>query len=360
MNSMIKSVITGTGAYIPEDIYLNQDFSGHSFFGKDGVELESSAQSIIDKFSKITGINERRYVPGNLNASDIAIEAGREAIKDSGIDPETLDQIIVSHNFGDVASGSTQSQNVPSLACRVKHGLNIRNSQCIAYDVLVGCPGWVHSLILSHAWFKAGMARKILLVGTETLSRVIDKSDRDSMIFADGAGACLAEYKELQEEDSGILSASWRTHSQEELDFIDMGKSYQVSEDHADLFLKMKGRKVYEYAIKHVPAAMKDCLDKAGIHINQVSKIFLHQANEKMDDEILKRLYQLYGKSDPPPDVMPMSIHWLGNSSVATIPTLYHMVRHGKMSEHKLKHGDLVLFASVGAGMNINAVCYRV
>ena len=357
---MIRSVITGTGAYIPEDIQLNQDFSRHSFFGKDGLELGSSAQSIIDKFSKITGINERRYVASNLNASDIAIEAGREAILDSKNDPETLDQIIVAHNFGDVASGSTQSQNVPSLASKVKHGLGITNPQCVAYDVLVGCPGWLHSLIMSHAWFKAGMARKILLVGTETLSRVIDKSDRDSMIFADGAGACMAEYKELQDHDSGILSYASQTHSLEELDFIDMGKSFRVDGDQPDLYLKMKGRKVYEYAIKHVPAAMKLCLDKAGLHIDQVKKIFLHQANEKMDLEILRRLYQLYGKNEPPPGVMPMSIHWLGNSSVATIPTLYHMVRHGKMSEHKLKHGDLVLFASVGAGMNINAVCYRV
>jgi 3-oxoacyl-[acyl-carrier-protein] synthase-3 len=357
---MIKSVITGTGAYIPEDIQLNQDFSGHSFFGKDGLALTSSAQSIIDKFSKITGINERRYVANHLNASDIAIEASREAILDSGIDPETLDQIIVSHNFGDVANGSTQSQNVPSLASKVKHGLGIRNPQCVAYDVLVGCPGWLHSLIMSHAWFKAGMARKILLVGTETLSRVIDKSDRDSMIFSDGAGACLAESKDLEDGDSGIMSSASQTHSREELDFIDMGKSFRYNDNHADLYLKMKGRKVYEYAITYVPAAMKLCLDEAGIHIDQVNKIFIHQANEKMDDEILKRLYKLYGNSEPPQGVMPMSIHWLGNSSVATIPTLYHMVRQGKMSEHKLKQGDIVLFGSVGAGMNINAVCYRV
>jgi 3-oxoacyl-[acyl-carrier-protein] synthase-3 len=94
--------------------------------------------------------------------------------------------------------------------------------------------------------------------------------------------------------------------------------------------------------------------------LRQVKKIFLHQANEKMDEEIIKRLYQLNDIAEPYPGIMPMSIHWLGNSSVATVPTLYHLVRKGKVPEHKLSEGDIVLFASVGAGMSINAVCYRV
>ncbi len=359
---MIKSVITGTGAYIPEDVQLNEDFDRHAFFGKDGLALESSPKIIIEKFSKITGISERRYIDNDLNASDIAMEAGKEALQDSGINPESLDQIVVSHNFGDVSFGSMQSQNVPSLACRVKHMLGIKNPQCIAYDVLVGCPGWVHSLILSEAWFKAGMAKKILLIGTETLSRVIDKSDRDSMIFADGAGACVLEYKEMEASGAGILGACAQTHSMDEVDYINMGKAFHSHEEneHEHLYIKMKGRKVYEYAIKHVPAAMKSCLDQSGIDIRDLTKIFLHQANEKMDEEILRRLYELYGLPHSPPDIMPMTIHWLGNSSVATVPTLYHMVRKGKMTKHKLSEGDIVLFASVGAGMNINAVCYRV
>ena len=96
------------------------------------------------------------------------------------------------------------------------------------------------------------------------------------------------------------------------------------------------------------------------VFIRQVNKILIHQANEKMDDEIVKRLYELYGISDAPRDVMLMSIQWLGNSSVATVPTLYHLIRKGEMPDHEIKPGDVLLFASVGAGMNINAVCYRV
>ncbi len=121
----------------------------------------------------------------------------------------------------------------------------------------------------------------------------------------------------------------------------------------------MQGRKVYEYALKFVPAAMKDCLDKSGASIHELKKIFIHQANEKMDESILKAFYQLYDISEPPTDIMPMSIHWLGNSSVATIPTLLDLVKRGSIDGYSVSPGDLIMFASVGAGMNINAVCYR-
>lgn len=121
----------------------------------------------------------------------------------------------------------------------------------------------------------------------------------------------------------------------------------------------MKGRKIYEYAIKHVPSAMKECLDKAGVDIKDISMIFIHQANEKLDEAIIKTLYKLYGIDKIPENTMPMNIHKLGNSSVATVPTLFDTVRKGRLEGFSLKKGDVVLFASVGAGMNINAVCYR-
>lgn len=356
---MLTSVITGTGAYIPGHIQSNEHFIENRFFEDNGTPLSHATDVIIDKFRKITGIRERRYAPPVLNASDLAAQAGKQALLDSGTDPEAIDQIVVAHNFGDVAYGHVQSQNVPSLASRVKHLLGISRPECIAYDVLVGCPGWIHSVIQSHAWFRAGMARKVLLIGAETLSRVIDHSDRDSMIFSDGAGACVLEYLETGTGGPGILGTSAQSHCIDELEYINMGKSYNQEDENNALYIKMRGRKVYEYALRNVPLAMKSCLDEAGVSIGQISKILIHRANEKMDEEIVKRLYTLYGKT-PPPGIMPMSIQWLGNSSVATIPTLYHLIRHGQMPEHEILSGDIILFASVGAGMNINAVCYRV
>ena len=356
---MKRSVITGSGAEIPSEIVKNSDFINEQFFGEDGKPITTSSQVIIDKFVKITGIEERRYAPSQLNSSNLAASAAALAIQDSGIDPETLNLIIVAHNYGDVSYESVQVDTVPSLASRVKHRLRILNPSCIAFDVLFGCPGWILAFMQADAFFKAGLAKKALIVGTETLSRVIDMYDRDSMIFSDGAGAVVAEYRETGNEGQGVLGSVAKTYSLEEIDYINMGMSYYPDSDPAIRYIKMKGRKVYEFAMKSVPAGMKHCLEISGVTIAQLKKVFIHQANEKMDDGIIKRLYQLYGIDKPPENIMPMSIHWLGNSSVATVPTLYDLVRKHEVDGHNLNTGDVILFASVGAGMNVNVVCYR-
>jgi 3-oxoacyl-[acyl-carrier-protein] synthase-3 len=311
---------------------------------------------IIDKFKRITGIEERRYLAAELNTSDMAAAAARLAVEDSKIDAESLDLIIVAHNFGDVSNGSNQTDAVPSLASRVKNLLAIKNPGCVAFDILFGCPGWLMGLIQADAFFKSGMAKKALIIGAETLSRVIDKYDRDSMLFSDGAGAIVLEYKDVDNE--GVLSASVLSHCGEELDYLYMDDPYYKETNKEIRFMKMRGRKVYEYALKHVPEAMKECFDKSGESITDLKKIFIHQANEKMDEAIVQAFYKLYD-IETPEDIMPMCIHFLGNSSVATIPTLYDLVKKGCDSGHDIHAGDLVLFASVGAGMNINAVCYR-
>ena len=354
-----RTIITGTGCFIPPVVKTNTDFTTQRFFAEEGSPIDAPGQEIVEKFQEITGIEERRYVSEQMNSSDMAIEAARLAIADSGVDPETLDQIIVAHNFGNVVSHTIQTDILPALASRVKHALNIQNPNCVAYDILFGCPGWLQGVIQSDAFIKAGVAQKTLVIGTETLSRVVDVYDRDSMIFSDGAGAAVLEGKPADRSEAGILACSVQSHCTEEAYYLFLGKSNIPGADPKVRYIKMKGRKVYEYAMQHVPAAMKDCLDKAGVPIESVKKVFLHQANEKMDEGIIKRLYKLYGKKELPEHVMPMNIHKLGNSSVATIPTLFDMVKKGHWDNHDLQSGDIVLFASVGAGMNINAVCYR-
>ncbi|MBN8675172.1 MAG: ketoacyl-ACP synthase III [Chitinophagales bacterium] len=356
---MLRSVITGTGCYIPPSVQSNSDFANHVFYSDLQEPLGIPPEVVVEKFKQITGIEERRYTTDDFTASDIGSIAAKNAFINGGTDPEEIDQIIVAHNFGNVLKHTIQMDAVPSLASHIKHLLGIRNPNCIAYDILFGCPGWVQGLIQADAFFKAGLAKKALVIGTETLSRVIDMYDRDSMIFSDGAGAAVLEYKEVGDNGPGMLGVSAQTHSLEEVDYINMGMSYYPGSDPRVRYIKMKGRKVYEYAMKYVPAAMKDCLDKSAVDIKDLKKVFIHQANEKMDEGIIKRMYQLYGISKPPEHIMPMSIHWLGNSSVATIPTLYDLVRNHKVDDHQLSPGDVILFASVGAGMNINAVCYR-
>lgn len=353
---MVRSLITGTGSYIPTVIKKNSDFIRQDFYGEDNSVLPQTPR-IIDKFEKITGIAERRYISDDLRTSDIAALAGRLAIEDSGIDPESLDMIIVAHNFGDVRDSNMQIDTVPSLANRVKQLLAIKNPRCIAFDTLFGCPGWVLGVMQADAFFKAGMAKKALVIGAETLSRIFDVHDRDSMIFSDGAGAVILEYKEAS--DSGILSSSALSHSADETYYLSIGKSYGPDAATSPHYMKMKGRKVYEYALKHVPEAMKACLDQSGVPISDLRKIIIHQANEKMDEAIVEAMYKLYGINEPPKYIMPMCIQFLGNSSVATIPTLYDLVLKGQMENQTLHAGDIILFASVGAGMNINAICYR-
>ena len=354
----MATIITGTGSYIPGLVIPNNSFSDHHFYGEDGVLINTPNTEIFEKFKDITGIYERRYAEENVNTSDLAAKAAALAIEDAGIDSETIDQIIVAHNFGNVIAGTIQSDAVPSIASRVKNLLGIRNPSCVAYDLLFGCPGWIQGVIHADSFIKSGLAKRCLVIGAETLSRVIDPHDRDSMIFSDGAGACIVENS--TDNKSGILASSVQSHCMDETYFLYLGKSYHPEAEDATRYIKMNGRKVYEYAIKNVPIAMKECIEKAGIGIHEVKKFFLHQANEKMDEGFIKALFKLYGIKDIPENVMPMSIHELGNSSVATIPTLYDMVKHGKYAEHQLDKGDVVIFASVGAGMNINAICYRV
>ena len=126
-----------------------------------------------------------------------------------------------------------------------------------------------------------------------------------------------------------------------------------------DLYLKMNGRRLYQYALETVPLSIKACLDKAGKDISDVRKVLIHQANGKMDDAIIERLFKLYGKEEVPEKVMPMIISWLGNSSVATVPTLLDLILKSKLEGHSINPGDCIVFASVGAGMNINAVVYN-
>jgi 3-oxoacyl-[acyl-carrier-protein] synthase III len=354
---MIRSTIVGTGSYIPEVTVKNDAFLNAQFFENNGTKLYKNNKSIIDKFRDITSIEERRYVKPDQRASDLAFLSAKDSLESSGIDKETLDYIIVAHNFGDVAYESNRVDIVPSLASRVKALLQVKNPDCVAYDLPFGCPGWIEGMIQANYFIRSGDAKRCLVAGTETLSRVIDPHDRDSMIFSDGGGAVILE---ATGNDRGIVSHKTQTHAIDHAMLLGMGSSNSpYNEGKSDLFIKMNGRKVYEFALNHVPLVIKTALEKAGISIEAVSKVLIHQANEKMDTAILERLFKLYGKDKVSDNIMPMTIGWLGNSSVASIPTLLDMIMKNKLAGHTVNEGDYVVFASVGAGMNINAVVYR-
>lgn len=348
--------ITGSGSYIPTEVVSNIHFAKHEFLNEDGSPFPQNNDVVIRKFEEITGIHERRYINDDLLTSDIATIAAQEAINNAQLDAETLDYIIVAHNFGNVKKGTLQSDMLPSLASKVKHNLRIKNPKCVAYDMIFGCPGWLESFIQAQAFIKAGMAKRCLVIGAEALSRVVDPHDRDSMIYSDGAGATIIE---ATEENGGILAHESASFTYDESNYLFFGNSYNKTHDPDIRYIKMHGRKIYEFALREVPKAMATCLENSGIEISQIKKILIHQANEKMDEAILQRFYKLY-KLSVPERIMPMSIHRLGNSSVATIPTLYDLLIKGELENQSLNKGDVVLFASVGGGMNINAMVYQI
>jgi 3-oxoacyl-[acyl-carrier-protein] synthase-3 len=347
--------ITGSGSYIPTETVTNNDFSSHVFLNEDGTSFPLSNDVITEKFYGITGIEERKYAHTDFQTSDMATIAAKRAIENANIDPETLDYIIFAHNFGDVKKGAIQGDMLPSLASKTKHNLGIKNPKCVAYDVLFGCPGWVEGMIQATAFIKAGMAKKCLIIGAETLSRVVDPHDRDSMIYSDGAGATILE---ASDENGGVLAHESASFTYEEANYLFFGNSFNKEHDPNVRYIKMHGRKIYEFALSNVPKAMATCLDASGIKIDQIKKILIHQANEKMDEAIIQRFYKLYNQT-PPEGIMPMTIHKLGNSSVATVPTLYDALLKGEIENQEIHKGDIILFASVGAGMNINAIVYQ-
>ena len=358
MNKKKYAVITGSGKYLPSQKIKNSHFLNSNFYNPDGDKNPKPIENVVATLQKITEIEERRYVEDEYVTSDLAFFAAKEAIASADIDPETLDYIVVAHNFGDIKKGGQRIDMVPSLAARVKHKLGIANPYTVAYDLPFGCPGWIQGVIQADYFIRSGEAKKALVIGAETLSRISDPHDIDSMIYSDGAGAVVLEGRE-SDEPIGCLTHISRSDTLDHANLLNMAPSYNPSYPEDALFIKMQGRKIYEYALNTVPQTLKDAIEKAGLQLTDIKKVLIHQANAKMDYSILSRFFGLYGINEVPTDIMPMTISLLGNNSVATVPILYDMVIKGEMEAHSINSGDYILFASVGAGMNINVIVYK-
>ena len=352
---MTHSIITGTGCYIPPVRVPNRQFLENEFYQADGTKNPKANEDIVNKLQEITCIRERRYIEDDFTTSDMAYLAAENALE--GIDREELDYIIVAQNLGDVKTDNITPDMVPTIAARVKHKLRIKNPYTVAYDIPFGCPGWLQGMITADYYIKSGDARKAMIIGAETLSRVADPHDVDCMIYSDGAGATVLE---ASENGGGVLAHVTRSDTYDNAYLLTLGHSYRPNRDGNELFVKMQGHDIYKYAVRTVPKVVKQSLDKAGLTLSDVKKVLIHQANQKMDEAILERLFKLYKIDDIPEDIMPMTISWLGNSSVATLPTLLDLLQKGKLEGHnRLQSGDIAVFASVGAGMNINSMVYK-
>ena len=356
----LYSVFTGTGSYVPTKQIKNEYFHSYEFYDSTGEKLPALNDDITKKFEEITTISERRYAEDNESTSDLALIASQRAIEAAGIDKEELDYIIFAHNFGETRVDNIAMDIVPTMASRLKNKLGIANPGAVAYDLLFGCPGWVQAVIQADYYIRSGDAKKILVVGADVLSRISDPHDRDSMIYADGAGAAIMEAKE-SDTPVGIIGHNSRSDALDYAYMLRMGYSYNAElASKGDYYLKMNGRRLYQYALENVPKTIKAGLDKLNMNITEIDKVLIHQANGKMDDAILYRLFKLYGIKEVPESIMPMTISWLGNSSVATVPTLLDLLTRKELDEHNISSNDNIVLASVGAGMNINSIIYRI
>lgn len=353
---MPNTIIIGSGSYLPSKIIGREYFKDSVFYTDEGEKINKPNEEVIQKFVEITEIENRRYLEDDEFNSDLGFRAAEEAIIDAKINREDLEYIIYASNFGEVNKDG-MTNFMPSMSARVKNKLGIKNRKCVNYDMIFGCPGWVEAMILADTLIKAKKAKLILIVGSETLSRVTDPFDRNRMIFADGAGAVVVQATD--DETVGIIADSTICDNDTELNFLENSPSLKKDEDRTKLYIRMHGRKIYEYALKNVPDAIKETIDKAGLTLDDIDKVLIHQANAKMDYAMISRLHKLYGKSDYDHAISPMTIQELGNSSVATIPTMFDLIRKGKMEGHSFKEKGNIVFTSVGAGMNINAIVYR-
>ena len=359
MTKRIYTKIVGTGSYIPSRIIRNDYFRDYTFYDPATKKpFEKSKDEIIEKFNEITNISERRWISDDLNNSDMAALAVKDACESANIDPETLDFIIVGHNFGDVDPVSTRVDILPGLANRVKAKLDIKKPSCFCHDIISGCPGWTQAMITADAYIRCGIGKRGVVVGSDVLSRISDPHDRDSMIYADGAGATVLEAVN-SDEPTGILSYASRSDSVNFWNLLTNGKSFNPDFKGNDQFIKMFGHKLYVYALTYVPGVVKESLDKAGLQLSDIKKVLIHQANEKMDEAILKNVFKLYNEKNIPEGIMPMSIEKLGNSSTATVPTLLDTILKGRMDGQSINPGDHIILCSVGAGMNINSIVYK-
>src|SRR5690606_6966782 len=189
---MPNTIIIGSGSYIPTKVIGREHFKDSVFYTDEGDKIDRPVEEIIQKFVEITEIENRRYLEDDEFNSDLGHRAAQKAIEDAGIDPEELDYIIYASNFGEVDKNG-MTNFMPSMSARVKNKLGILNRRCVNYDMIFGCPGWVEAMILADTLIKANKAKLILVVGSETLSRITDPFDRNKMIFADGAGAVVVK-----------------------------------------------------------------------------------------------------------------------------------------------------------------------
>ncbi|TVT28794.1 ketoacyl-ACP synthase III [Salinicoccus cyprini] len=303
--------VLGLGTYVPEKVFTNHDFE---------KILDTSDEWITE----MTGIKERRYAEG-METSDMAYEAAREAIENSGIDKEEIDLVIVATSTGD--------HQFPTVATVLQHRLGLR--QVPSMDQLAACTGFIYGMVTAQQFIQTGTYKKVLVVGADKLSKITDFSDRSTaVLFGDGAGAVVM----------GEVSEGYGMHSFE-LGSNGAGGPYLYDEAETGN-IKMNGREVYKFAVRQMGESSVNVTEKAGLSKDDIDMLVPHQANIRIMNAARERM-------DLPQERMSTTVDKYGNTSAASIPlSIHHEIKNGK-----IKSGDTLVLVGFGGGLTWGAIC---
>ena len=320
-----RSVIVGTGSYLPARILTNADLA---------ATVDTTDEWIVER----TGIRQRHIAAEGELTSDLAVAAGRQALESAGIAATDVDLIVV--------ATATPDQTFPACATVVQHKLGMTPG--VAFDVAAVCSGFLYALAVADAMLVTGAARTALVIGAETFSRLLDWTDRGTcVLFGDGAGAIVLRGEEQPGTgaDRGILSH--RLHSDgryNDLLFVDGGPGSTGTVGK----LRMKGREVFRHAVTNLAAVMTETLAAAGLDAGDVAWVVPHQANLRILEGTAKKL-----GLDPARGVVTVDIH--ANTSAASVPLALDVaVRDGR-----IKRGDLLILEAMGGGFTWGAAAVR-
>lgn len=309
----LRAVISGTGAYLPEHILTNHD-------------LEQMMDTSDAWIRERTGITQRHIAADGELTSDLAAKAARIAMENAGVDPSGIDLVLV--------ATSTPDLTMPSTATIVQHKLGI--TQGFAFDLAAACSGFVYGLTVAHSLILAGQAKRALVIGAETMSRIVDWEDRSTCIlFGDGAGAVLLEAEEGT--DRGIITSRlYSDGAHGPILCTDGGTSYNKQAGH----LTMAGQEVFRHGVEKMATAASDLLASCKLTVSNIDWVVPHQANIRIIQSIARKLRVA-------PEKFMITLDKHANTSAASIPLALHQAHVDK----KLKSGQIVAMPALGAGL---------
>ncbi|PZU22444.1 MAG: 3-oxoacyl-ACP synthase [Shinella sp.] len=322
---MIRSVVRGFGAALPKRVVTNS-------------ELEKTVDTTDEWIVQRTGITQRYIAAPEETSASLGADAARAALENAGLTPADIDVIIV--------ATSTPDNTFPATAVNIQHRLGMTHG--FAFDMQAVCTGFVYAVTTADSFIRSGQARRVLVIGTETFSRILDWTDRTTcVLFGDGAGAIVLEAEEGAGTvaDRGVLAASLRSDgSHKEKLYVDGGPSTTGTVGH----LRMEGREVFKHAVGMITDVIIDAFDKTGLTPDDLDWLVPHQANRRIIEGSAKKLAIPLEKV-----VITVDLH--GNTSAASIPLALAVAA----SDGRIKKGDLVMLEAMGGGFTWGAVLLR-